>query len=113
MHISEPEGVTLAMYWNASLSNTCKNGFGIRYFGLQQGFKERIAIVKQGLPVLVYFSTIILWEAINILQNLQYKPKHLMYSRNNYKNSTSNIEHPMAFSEQLMFWSALINTAVS
>ena len=34
MYVSEPEGVTLAMCWNASLSNTCKNGFGIRYFGL-------------------------------------------------------------------------------
>ena len=35
MYVSEPEGVTLAMCWSASLSNTCKNGFGIRYFGLQ------------------------------------------------------------------------------
>ena len=35
MYVSEPEGVTLAMCWNASLSNTCKNGFSIRYFGLR------------------------------------------------------------------------------
>ena len=35
MYVSEPEEVTLAMCWNASLSNTCKNGFGIRYFGLR------------------------------------------------------------------------------
>ena len=30
MYVSEPEGVILAMCWNASLSNTCKNGFGLR-----------------------------------------------------------------------------------
>ena len=55
MHVSEPEGVTLAMCWNASLSSTCKNRFGIAcYFGSQQGFKEGTGIVKCGLPVCTF-----------------------------------------------------------
>ena len=59
MYVSEPEGVTLAMCWNASLSNTCNYGFSMHYCGLQFGFKEGIAletIVMSGLTAVSLLS---------------------------------------------------------